>query len=283
MKSEVKISVIMGVFNPAKKKLFYRAVKSIIKQNFKYWELIIYDDGSKEEYIKRIQQAAQLDERIIYIRNDQNHGLAYALNECINHASGNYIARMDDDDISKPDRLRKQYEFLETHPQYQWVGSNAELIDSQGVWGYQKMPEIPHEKDFLFNSPFIHPSVMFRKEILLQNGGYRCCKNYLYCEDYELFIRLYKNGGRGYNLQEPLLQYWEDYESHRKRTYKRRIREMKLRYHGFKELDILNRSTFYYVVKPLLVGAVPAPVHHYIRRKLKRQKKYKHNAYREKL
>ncbi len=54
MKSEVKISVIMGVFNPVKKKLFYRAVKSIIKQNFKYWELIIYDDGSKEEYIKRI-------------------------------------------------------------------------------------------------------------------------------------------------------------------------------------------------------------------------------------
>lgn len=283
MKSEVKISVIMGVFNPVKKKLFYRAVKSIIKQNFKYWELIIYDDGSKEEYIKRIQQAAQLDERIIYIRNDQNHGLAYALNECINHASGNYIARMDDDDISKPDRLRKQYEFLETHPQYQWVGSNAELIDSQGVWGYQKMPEIPHEKDFLFNSPFIHPSVMFRKDILIQNDGYRCCKNYLYCEDYELFIRLYKNGGRGYNIQEPLLQYWEDYESHRKRTYKRRIREMKLRYHGFKELNILNRSTFYYVVKPLLVGAVPAPVHHYIRRKLKRQKKYKHNAYRENL
>ena len=220
MKSEVKISVIMGVFNPAKKKLFYRAVKSIIKQNFKYWEFIIYDDGSKEEYIKRIQQAVQLDERIIYIRSDQNHGLAYALNECINHASGNYIARMDDDDISKPDRLRKQYEFLETHPQYQWVGSNAELIDSQGVWGYQKMPEIPYEKDFLFNSPFIHPSVMFRKEILLQNGGYRCCKNYLYCEDYELFIRLYKNGGRGYNMQEPLLQYWEDYESHRKRTFR---------------------------------------------------------------
>ena len=90
------------------------------------------------------------------------------------------------------------------------------------------------------------------------------------CEDYELFMRLHRHGERGYNLQEPLLQYWENYESYRKRTFRRRIREMKLRYHGFKEMGILEAATMPYVLKPLLAGAIPAPVHHYINRHTKR-------------
>lgn len=67
---------------------------------------------------------------------------------------------MDDDDLSEPDRLRIQAAFLRSHPHYQWVGSNAQLIDDYGVWGFQRMPERPQAKDFLFNSPFIHPTVM---------------------------------------------------------------------------------------------------------------------------
>lgn len=275
MKNQVKISIIMGVFLSDEKKHFLRAIESIIHQTFSDWELIIYDDGSPEPYAQRIQKIAELDKRIFFIRGHQNHGLAYALNACMRHANGRYIARMDDDDVAKPDRLEKQYQFLQTHPQYQWVGSNAELIDSQGVWGYQKMPEIPQSSDFLFNSPYIHPSVMFRRETLIQNGGYCDCKKILHCEDYELFIRLHKNGCQGYNLQQPLLQYWEDYESYKKRTYRRRIREMKVRYHGFKSLGLLNRKTFYYVIKPLLIGAVPAPVHHYIKRQIRRPSRRK--------
>lgn len=273
MRNKITVSVIMGVFNPADKNRLFEAVDSIIRQSFHDWELILYDDGSEDTYRSVIEGAANLDGRIRLFRGNHNRGLAYALNECIRRARGTYIARMDDDDISRADRLERQYQFLEAHPQYQWVGSNAELMDGQGVWGYQKMPELPQARDFLLNSPYIHPSVMFRRESLLQNGGYSTSKEILQCEDYELFMRLYGSGGRGYNIQEPLLQYWEDFASYRKRTYRRRIREMKLRRKGFQMLGILDRTTVWYVLKPLLAGAVPAPVHHYIRKKTKRRQR----------
>ena len=78
----------------------------------------------------------------------KNHGLAYALNQCISRAGGKYIARMDDDDECMPERFERQFEFLESHPEYQWVGSNAELFDENGIWGIQKVSEIPGRKTF---------------------------------------------------------------------------------------------------------------------------------------
>lgn len=272
MGSDAVVSVIMGVYRPADQARFFRAVQSVIGQTYPHWELLIYDDGSGEEYAGMFRRAAAMDGRIRLLGEACNRGLAHALNACIRQAAGRYIARMDDDDIAKPVRLERQAAFLEEHPAYQWVGSNAELIDGGGVWGYQKMPDVPQARDFLFNSPYIHPTVMFRRETLAESGGYCESRRVLQCEDYELFMRLHRAGGQGCNLQEALLQYWEDYESLRKRTYRRRIREMQVRRRGFRELGILNRNTCYYVFKPLLVGAVPAPVHHYIRRKLKRPK-----------
>ena len=203
METHAAISVIMGVYNPAKEQLF-QAVSSIIHQTFRDWELLLYNDGSEKDSTRLIRRVAEMDRRILYIENPQNHGLAYALNQCLLRASGQYIARMDDDDISKPNRLERQYAFLQTHPHYQWVGSAAELIDEEGVWGLLRMPEIPKRKDFLFNSPYIHPSVMFRKDFLFENRGYCHSREILYCEDYELFMRLHREGGQGYNIQEPL-------------------------------------------------------------------------------
>lgn len=276
MKNSVKISIAMGVYNPADKKRFYRAVRSVIGQTFTDWELLLYDDGSEPEFAAVITGAAKLDARIRCIRGNRNRGLAYALNECIRQAKGEFVARMDEDDWCHKERLACQAAFLDTHAKFAWVGSNAELVDEQGVWGYQRMPEFPKKKDFLFNSPYIHPTVMFRKKALEEVGGYCTNTKIRQCEDYELFMRLQAQGYRGYNIQKALLQYREDYESVKKRTYARRIREMKVRQKGFQELNLLNSRTFGYVVKPLLVGAVPAPVHHYIKRtgKQRRQDRY---------
>ncbi len=271
MDKQVKISVIMGVFNPDGNKNVFRAVESIIQQSFQDWELILYNDGSGEKGSRVIRRAAGMDRRIVYLENHRNNGLAYALNQCIRRSSGEYIARMDDDDISKPERLEKQYTFLEKHPEYQWVGSAAELMDQEGVWGILRMPEIPEKTHFLFNSPYIHPSVMFRREVLIQNQGYCHSREILHCEDYELFMRLHQNGCQGYNIQEPLLRYWEDYHSYKKRTYRRRIREMRLRYTGFRDLGLLRGSTIPYVLKPLLVGAVPPTIHYLINKRSRRR------------
>ena len=135
MKNNIKISVIMGVYNPASQERLFRSVQSVIDQSFAEWELLLYDDGSQAPFTSLIQAAAALDPRILLLHGQQNRGLDHALNVCIRSASGSYIARMDDDDVSKPDRFQKQLDFLETHSQYQWVGSLAELVDSHGVWG----------------------------------------------------------------------------------------------------------------------------------------------------
>lgn len=265
MDTQVKISVIMGVYNAEPEQLL-QSVESIRRQSLQAWEMLLYDDGSTPAYAQAIRRAAALDSRIRTLRGEQNRGLAYALNQCTLHAHGCFLARMDADDLSVPDRLEKQSAFLQAHPQYQWVGSNAFLIDENGVWGLQKVPAAPQVKDFLPHSPYIHPSVLFRREALMQSGGYSDSPQFFLCEDYELFMRLHQSGGRGYNLQEPLLYYREDASAYRRRTIARRLRELRLRYHGFQALGILNAATFPYVLKPLLAGAVPTALQRWVRR-----------------
>ncbi|MGL6197852.1 MAG: glycosyltransferase [Lachnospiraceae bacterium] len=251
---KVKISVVMGVFNPKDRGHLYQATMSIVNQSFTQWEMIICDDGSSAEYMDAIKSAVSLDSRIKHIRSNRNHGLAHALNQGISASRGKYIARMDADDISKPDRLEKLYHFLEEHPQYDWVGSNSELFDDNGVWGIGSTQAIPTKKDFLEHSPYIHPSVMFRREILIDMKGYKVSEQTVRCEDYELFMRLHKHGYQGYNIQEELIQYREDDNSYTRRKYKYCIREMQIRLQGFRKLGILNVHTSPYVIKPLIVG-----------------------------
>ena len=264
MDRPVKISVIMGVYNPEKERLA-RAVRSISGQTMEDWELILYDDGSEVPCGEAARETAGNDSRILYIRNEKNHGLAYALNQCIRRAGGKYIARMDDDDECMPDRFEKQFEFLESHPEYQWVGSNAELFDENGIWGIQKVSEIPGEKDFLKFSPYIHPSVMFRRDVLAGSHGYISAKETLRCEDYELFMRLHLRGYRGYNIQENLIRYREDAKSYRRRKMVYRVSEMKIRYRGFRRMGILKASTVPYIFRPLAGAVMPAAFVKYVR------------------
>lgn len=257
MERTVDISVIMGVYNPAREKLL-QAIQSIINQTVSNWEIILYDDGSCMESAKVIKEIAERDSRIVLIRNEENRGLAYALNRCIKHAKGKYIARMDDDDSCFPERFEKQMNFLECHPEYDWVGSNAELFDNRGVWGKATVPEKPDKNDFLKFSPYIHPSVMFRREIFVHNSGYISSQVTRRCEDYEFFMRLHTRGYRGYNIQENLFMYREDQKAYQKRKIPFRWNEMKIRYRGFKRLGILNAKTLPYVFRPIVGGIVPA-------------------------
>lgn len=103
-----EISVIMGVYNELNKDILMEAVNSILHQTFEDFEFIIYDDGSCPEAATLLREVEGLDERIKLIGQDENHGLAFSLNACIDEAKGKYIARMDADDISYPERLMKQ-------------------------------------------------------------------------------------------------------------------------------------------------------------------------------
>ena len=252
------ISVIMSIYNQRNRKRLEEAVASILGQSFGDFEFIIYDDGSDGELAGELQRFREMDDRVVLISNPVNHGLAYSLNTCIDVARGKYLARMDDDDISAPDRLKVQYEFMESHPGVAYAGCNAKLLDDGGVWGIRRMPEKPDGFSFLKCSPFIHPTVIIRREVFGEGNAYRDAKENWRCEDYELFMRLHKLGYRGENIQEELFYYREDRHSYDKRKFCYRMDEMRLRYRNFKELGILAPFGWLYVLRPLAAAAVPA-------------------------
>lgn len=254
---EPQISVIMGVYNHWNRETLRQAVFSVLNQTFEDLEFIIYDDGSCPEAAVYIRELKELDSRIVLIGKEENHGLAFSLNACIDHARGKYIARMDADDISDAGRLQAQYSFMELHPEYAWCGCNARLFDENGVWGYREMPETPEYKDYLKYSPYIHPTVMYRRSILEEAEGYRSGEETLRCEDYEIFMRLCRHGYKGYNLQHILFSYREDKESFQKRKMKYRVNEAKLRYRNFKAMKLLFPAGWLYVIRPVAGGLLP--------------------------
>ncbi len=254
MSAETKISVLMSVYNPHNNRYFFDSVMSIVNQSFQDWEMILYDDGSDEAYIPAIREMAELDDRIRYVRCDRNRGLGQSLNACIDLARGDYLARMDADDVSGPERLEKMYEFLLEHKEYDWVGCNVELINDNSVWGERVFPRVPGKMDFLRCSPYAHPAILFRKEVFSGQCRYECLHR---GEDYALFMRLHAEKHQGYNLQTCYFQYREDEESYRRRKYRYQIEEVGIRFRGFRQLEILRMRTLPYVIKPLIIGLFP--------------------------
>jgi beta(1,3)galactosyltransferase epsH len=251
------ISVVMGVYNPDKEYLI-NSVNSILNQTFEDIEFIICDDGSnKNAYL--FEELEKLDSRIIIIKNEKNMGLAYTLNNCIVHSQGKYIARQDADDISKKDRLEKQFNFLEKNLCYSFVGSNISLFDENGEYSVFKFPMCPQNRDFLFTSPFNHGSIMIRKKILEKNNMYRVSKETRRCEDYDLFIRLYIDNRLGFNIQEELYFFREDKDAKKRRKFIYRVDDFKIRKKYFKKLGI-GVERYVYMIKPILVGLFPVEI-----------------------
>lgn len=250
------VSVIIPVFHLADDPVLQMAIESILDQTYQNWEMILCDDGSTDGTIQVLQRLAALDHRIRVVRNSRNRGAGYARNLCLRFACGKYIALMDADDISHPQRLAKQVAFLERHPEYAFVGCNIWLRDRHGIWGRRRMEQIPDRKSFLCTLPFAHPTVMLREEIIRELHGYTQAPLARRAEDYELFMRLYAEGYRGYNLQEELYGYLEEPDSYQKRKYINRVAECVVRWQGFLKLGIL-KGNLRYVVKPLFVGLIP--------------------------
>lgn len=260
-----KVSVIMAVYNMEKNvRILKKAVASVINQTYQDWELIICDDGSTDHTLQILRHISSKDERLHMISCSQNHGAGYARNMCMRAARGKYLAVMDADDISKPQRLEKQVRFLDSYPQYALVGCNAGMMDSCGVWGVRVLKERPDKTDFLRTLPFVHPSIMIRKEVAFKLHGYTQAMTARRAEDYEFLMRLYAAGYRGCNIQEPLILYREDMQSYRKRTYRSRLDECRVRCQGFLKLGIL-KGNFRYVLKPIIVGMVPAGMMRHIK------------------
>lgn len=264
------ISVVMPVYNPNNYKQLLKSVNSVLNQSYQDFELIICDDGSTNEKTKiYLQKIGKIDSRIRIIGYKHNRGAAYSRNQCIKLAKGKYIAFQDDDDISCKNRLEVEKEFLDKNSEYDFVGSKGKVFDHSKIWGEYSVPEKPQNKDFLWNSPFLNPSMMFRKEALKEVNGFRVAPETQRVEDYDLFFRLYANNYKGYNIQRDLVYYRIEIENEKGKKYRsfsNRISESRVRYKGYKRMHILLRG-FPFVIKPLIVGMIPAKVFYYIRKK----------------
>lgn len=255
------ISVIMGVYNQQDLNVFERSVNSVLEQSYSNFEFLIYNDGSSiPEVNAYICSLEDKDSRIRVIGSKDNHGLGYALNRCIDIARGTYLARMDADDVSCPDRFKVEIEFLENHPEYMWCGSNCQLMDDEGIWGEGVRPEHPVSEDYLKYSPYIHSTVMYRASLFREVAGYAEEKKTARCEDYELFMRLFRLGYKGYNIQKCLLNYRVDRNRYHTRSWISRFHEGQVRYEGFRGLGILWPKGWLYIFRPLASRLVPARI-----------------------
>ncbi len=248
-------SIVTGVYNIENCQSFHKSMQSILHQTYSDFEWILCDDGSTDSTWDLLQEYAAKDERIRLLRNEKNKGLAETLNYCLAYAEGEFVARQDSDDYSLEKRLEKQIDHLKKHPEIAVLGCQSLLFDESGIWGKEVFPRKVTDRDFLFGSPYRHGAVVFRREALRQAGGYRVAKETMRAEDYDLFMTI-QTFGKGENLDEYLYCYCEDWHTKKRRKYRYRLGEAKVRFLGFRKLGLFPKGIFY-VVKPLLVGLIP--------------------------
>ncbi|GBG13298.1 family 2 glycosyl transferase [Novimethylophilus kurashikiensis] len=201
-----QVSVVLPVYNGAAD--VAKAVDSILSQTYKNFELIIIDDGSKDDSYSLLKSFT--DSRITLIRQD-NMGLAATLNRGISLARGRYIARQDQDDISLTDRLAKQVAYMESHPECALLGTAADIW--VGDYPTSRGHDHPTEHgilcfELLFNNPFVHSSVMLNRHSILHIGGYSTDPLRQPPEDFELWSRIARHFHVA-NLAERLVVYRE--------------------------------------------------------------------------
>jgi glycosyltransferase involved in cell wall biosynthesis len=197
-----KISIVMPAFNAGR--YIREAIVSVLCQTFTDFELIIINDGSTDHTSDII--ASFTDKRIYEIKNP-HQGVAASLNTGLAHAQGKYIARFDADDICHPQRLETQFNFLEQHPDYVLVGSDAEYMmeDGEHLFRFFCAAHTDNEirQQVYISCPFIHSAVMYNREAVIKAGGYPVHAHNF--EDYLLWTQLLSQG-KLRNLPEPLLK-----------------------------------------------------------------------------
>ena len=204
---KVDVSIILPVLNGAD--CIEQAVESIINQNYKLWELLIIDDGSTDGTLLILEKIRRKDARIRIITNPGHKGIIYSLNNGWKQSKGDLIARMDADDICDHSRIKEQVEFMNFHPEIAVLGTAASIFYKNNENGGVVMMPETHEQivsQIYRKSPFIHSSVMMRKDFLRKMGGYVLSTGFKNLEDWDLWIRGHKIF-KFHNLQKVLIKY----------------------------------------------------------------------------
>lgn len=185
--SPPQVSVLMSVYDG--QRYLKEAVESILSQSFRDFEFIIVNDGSTDRTLEILEHYGQKDGRIRIINNETNIGLTRSLNKAIGLAQGDYIARMDADDISEPERLQKQVELLKSDGRIGCVGCDVFVIDEEGrMIKTVVLPKSRLSRRLRKRNCFVHGSLVFPRRVLQEEAGYN--ERMLFVQDYELVLRI---------------------------------------------------------------------------------------------
>lgn len=214
-----KFSVLMSIYKKEKPEYLKQALDSLLNQTLLPDEILIVKDGLlTPELDKTLDEYAVKNKTIKFLEFEKNRGLGLALRDGVVACKNEIIARMDTDDISKPDRFKKQLNYLSQHPDITLLGTWIEEFDKDpNIPKSNSILPITYEEILKFakrRNPFRHVSVIFKKSAVIDSGNYR---HFLWFEDYDLWIRMLKKGYKAANLPEVLLSVRED-----KKMYERR-------------------------------------------------------------
>lgn len=243
------ISVILPVYNG--QEYLPQAIESILHQSYQKLEFIIINDGSKDKSIDIINEYASKDSRIKVI-DRHNMGLIVTLNEAIEKASGNLIARMDQDDIALPQRLQLQYDYMVKNS-LDVCGGNFITIDKDNkILQEHTVPQTEAEIIITMatNVPFAHPSVMMQKSFLTKNNLTYGLHGYRNGEDLDLWMLMYNYNAKFGNVNNTILHYRVLSSSMSRTNHKNIKKEANTQFNNFIQKNILNfENAFHAILK----------------------------------
>ncbi len=223
------------------------------------------DDGSKDATYQIALENKEKHPEIVLLKNPHNVGLNQTLNNCLAVAKGQYIARMDGDDLSLPNRFQKEIDFLNCNPDFAIVSCPMIYFDERGEFKRGQAGGEISKMNFIQGTPFCHAPCMVRAEAYKAVGGYTVDPKLLRVEDYHLWFKMYAAGFKGFNLSEPLYAMRDDRNARKRRVFKNRLNASRLQFWGYRKLEI-PKKYWIYALRPLIVGLLPTPIYNILHR-----------------
>ena len=258
-------SVLMSVYHKENAEYLRTAMDSIWKQTIPTDDFVLVCDGPLNEELDAVivKMVEEHPDTLHVVRLEKNGGLGNALNEGIKHCQHEIVARMDSDDISRPDRCERQLKVFQEHPDVSICsGIVEEFTVSTDQIEARRVPPKTQDQILAFvkkRNPFNHPCVLYKKSAVEAAGGYQ---DFYLLEDYYLWIRMLQNGAIGYNLQEPLLWMRAGSDMYKRRAGWKYARSQKALFKYMKNSGFISGSQY---VQSVAVRAVSSLTPNWLR------------------
>ncbi|MFM5622908.1 glycosyltransferase [Aeromonas veronii] len=258
-----RVAVIMSVYKSDTVMFLRQAIDSIIGQTYIHVDIFIQVDGLVSLELELLLSNYAHNERVFVFFHKENRGLATRLNNSIDNVLKigiyNFIARMDADDVSAPNRIATQVNFLKKNPTIDVVGSDVIEIDRDGNHVFYKKMDSSHEvilKKIIKKCPFNHPSVLFRTSLF--DEGLRYKDSLMNTQDYYLWVDLIAAGKKFSNINKPLLYFRIDENFHSRRGWQKAMNEFNSRLYAFNKLKVVNVANMIHVVMLFILRLSPS-------------------------